>query len=136
MVSDSATALATQQSTKAYVDTAVAGAVTKFTSSEVTYVAADNDKFQPHFLGAIPDNFSVVLRCKTTEGGYAVNDEIELVSSPQTQVGNSWVDATNVGYSSTNGFNNSFASISTKTGGGAFVPTPANWVLVFRAQIF
>lgn len=75
-----------------------------------------------HSFGAAPKLFQAVLRCKTTEGGYAVNDEIILM--PTAAFG---ANATNV-YAALTGL----PSIVPKAGGAAAAITAANWKIVLR----
>lgn len=82
---------------KAIVETAVTLPAPDFTSSEQT-VTASTVLDIAHGLAVVPDIVQVVLRCKTTQHGYAVGDEI-LIGSLNAS-GNSAVtcniDTTNV----------------------------------------
>ena len=92
MTSNSDTALATQQSIKAYVDSQVG--VSKFTSTEQTLTATSTITAS-HGLGGVPDLATGHLVCKTAEYGYAVGDELE--------VGMSWFSDGSPGTSQENG---------------------------------
>lgn len=50
-----------------------------FTSAEQA-VVVDTELPVAHGLSAIPTLVSVVLRCKTTEHGYAVGDEVDVAT--------------------------------------------------------
>jgi len=75
-----------------------------------------------HGLGSVPKVFKVVARCKTSEGGYAVGDELDFHDSP------TYSNSTNIGLVTFGAL--VFPNKSTNVG---FNPTPANWKLVFRA---
>ena len=76
MSSDSATAVPSQQSVKAYVDSA---AQWGFESSETT--VATGLTTIAHGLASRPDNVEVVLRCTTADAPYSVGDEVRLPGS-------------------------------------------------------
>jgi len=75
-----------------------------------------------HGLGSVPKVFKVVARCKTSEGGWAVGDELDFHDSP------TYSNSTNIGLVTFGAL--VFPNKSTNAG---FNPTPANWKLVFRA---
>jgi hypothetical protein len=75
-----------------------------------------------HGLGSVPKVFKVVARCKTSEGGWAVGDELDFHDSP------TYSNSTNIGLVTFGAL--VFPNKSTNVG---FNPTPANWKLVFRA---
>lgn len=83
MASNSATALATQQSIKAYVDAAVA-ASSAYTSAEVT-VAANDTGTITHNLGTLTPKVEVYLVCKSSEYGFVTGDEIGPITL-QTEI--------------------------------------------------
>ena len=135
MTSNSATALATQQSIKAYVDAQVSSGVSKFTSTEQT-LSASSSITVSHGLGAVPDLASGHLVCKTAEHGYSVGDLIEVLSI-DTQSGTERgvllrKSSTQVIASIGNGIevpnNNNLGSTSSLT--------LANWKLVIKAFVF
>jgi hypothetical protein len=101
MASDSATKVASQQSVKAYVDAAVNAAglpAPDFTSSEQT-VTNDTILDVAHGLGAKPTLVRVTLRCKTTDLGFAVDEEVLAENLPTQGVDRGatmYRDATNV----------------------------------------
>lgn len=67
-----------------------------FTSSEQT-VTASTLLNVAHSLGAVPTHWSVVLRCKTTQIGYSVGDEVVTHHTVAADQGMSFsVDATNM----------------------------------------
>lgn len=84
-----------------------------------------------HSLGAVPKLFSVSLRCKTAEHGYAIGDEVDLdmtYASSTTRGGIAFANSTNVGCSVVG----STFILNKTTGAGGYI-TEANWRLVFRA---
>ncbi len=93
-----------------------------FESSEQTLFDAAMTIEVAHGLGSVPKVFQVVARCKTTEGGYAVGDELDFHDSP------TYSNTTNIGLTTFGAL--VFPNRSTNVG---FNPTPANWKLVFRA---
>lgn len=105
-----------------------------FTSSEQT-VATDTLLTVAHGLGVLPKNLRVVLRCKTAQIGYAVDEEV-LVSgfntSGLTDTGVTFsVDGTNI-YA----VQGERIQLIQKSGGTAFnagTITPASWRWVFEA---
>ena len=58
--------------------------VKSFVSAEITVPAATGTTYAPHALGQIPKTLRWVLRCKTTELGYAVGDEVDALSAIAT----------------------------------------------------
>ena len=93
-----------------------------FESSEQTLFDGAMTIEVAHGLGSVPKVFQVVARCKTTEGGYAVGDELDFHDSP------TYSNTTNIGLTTFGAL--VFPNRSTNVG---FNPTPANWKLVFRA---
>lgn len=88
-----------------------------------------------HSLGAIPKLMQAILRCKTAEYGYAINDEVTLASfvNSGSNVSTSvWADATNIyaRINSSAGNNYSLARVSSND---AIAITYANWRIVLRA---
>jgi hypothetical protein len=79
-----------------------------------------------HGLGSVPKVFQVVARCKTTEGSYAVGDEI-LIADSRGNI-STHGNATNVGLVTAAGL-----YFMNKTTNAYFLITTANWKLVFRA---
>ncbi len=87
-----------------------------------------------HSLGAIPKLLQAVLRCKTAEFGYAINDEVPLhnfVNSGSNVSTSVWADATNIyaRINSSAGNNYSLARVSSND---AIAITYANWRIVVR----
>jgi hypothetical protein len=97
---------------------------------------ANNTKYTfAHSLGAIPKLVMAVLRCKTAEFGYAINDEVAyattILSGSNTGLA-IWSDATNV-----------YAQITSSAANNLQIPrvssndlpgiTYANWRIVLRA---
>jgi hypothetical protein len=84
----------------------------------------------PHSLGAIPKMVRVVLKCLSTEGGWAVNDEVDIANS-YYDTGASIVPNITVGSDATNitVLINQTATkkLRNKTTAAVFTPTDANW---------
>lgn len=88
-----------------------------------------------HALSGIPHVFSVVLRCKTTDLGYAVGDEVIFESSylsGNTRMGNVWANSTAMGWAN-NG--NAIRLHNKSTGTDANI-TDSSWRIVLRAARF
>lgn len=146
MTSNSATALATQQSIKAYVDAQVSS-VSSFESSDITWTAGtsgtnpaqNNDITVSHGLGGVPDNFSVALKCTTAENGWSIGEEasIDYESSSNGRL-SIWSTSTVVGFRFNSGTTGNPFELPVRTAGSGstFNPNASNWKLVFRAQIF
>jgi hypothetical protein len=77
MASDSDTAIATQQSIKAYVDN-VSVFTKSFESAEQDIPAAGTPITFSHGMSSIPKIAQVVLRCKTAQFNYSIGDEIVI----------------------------------------------------------
>ena len=94
-----------------------------FESSEIDIPASDGFVTATHGLGAVPKLYSVCLRCKTAEAGYAVGDEVNVT------IVNSYRTSTEISVIAT-----STVTLYNKTTGayGSTI-TSANWKLVFRA---
>lgn len=135
MASNSATAVPSQQSVKAYIDSALAGFTfaPSFTSSEQT-VSTSSVQTVAHGLGAIPSFVQVYLICRTAELGYSVGDMVQYcglyaVSGPSYWGATVSMDATNVNISTAlNGL-----TIHPKSGGANSVITTGNWRWIVRA---
>jgi hypothetical protein len=137
MTSDSATALATQQSIKAYVD-AQAGGASVYTSSETSIPATNTTETWTHSLGQAPDLIQLILRCKTAEYGYSVGDEVRYTSEyTAASTYNLWANSTQIGL---RGIITSGASIfhlvRRDTSGVLTQATPANWKIVVKGIVF
>jgi hypothetical protein len=142
MATDSSTRGATQQSIKAYVESRVIS----YESSAIQWTAGlsgtnpiqNNFITSAHGLGAQPDNFSVSLRCTTTEHGYSVGDEVMVCSGGTYDRGEYVIYANSTeigfGYNSSN-TNNPFTYVHRTSHSGVQL-SDSNWKLVFRAQIF
>jgi hypothetical protein len=125
----------------------VFGGVLSFESSAITWTAGTSGTnpvqnafvTAAHGLGAQPDNFSVSLRCITTEHGYSVGDEV-LVCSGGTYARGEYViyaDSSNVGFGFSSGTtSNPFTYVSRSSPSSTVQLSASNWKLVFRAQIF
>ena len=140
MSSDSASALATQQSIKAYVGTQVATVGTAIYKSSETNIPATNTTTEwTHSLGQTPDHVKLSLICKTAEFGYAVGDEIDFTSMYTYNIGvqTFWANSTKIGYRSyvaagTNVFNIAKRDVINQV----VVATNANWKIIVRGFVF
>jgi hypothetical protein len=140
MSSDSASALATQQSIKAYVGTQVATVGTTIYKSSETNIPATNTTTEwTHSLGQTPDHVKLSLICKTAEFGYAVGDEIDFTSMYTYIIGvqTFWANSTKIGYRSyvaagTNVFNIAKRDVVNQV----VVATNANWKIIVRGFVF
>ena len=103
-------------------------------SSEISITQAGNGTVA-HGFGAVPVFYTAVLRCKTTESGFAVGDEIFAgnavnIDKTTTRGVQIHAGATNLEYQ----FGNSPAVFSVlDTSGDEVDLTDANWRLVLRA---
>jgi hypothetical protein len=109
---------------------------TRFTSSAITASNAGGGT-QAHSLGATPKRVWTMLKCITTDAGYAVNDFVVYNSSGASSSTSSGVtvyaDGTNVGYRFFNA--SSPLSINHKTTGAATTATNANWEMYIYAEL-
>lgn len=124
----------TKIATTAYADRLRLASVVS-TSSETTVPGSDTEATFSHGLGAVPSLYTVSIRCKTTEYGYAVGDEICVTSNSDgdgARPGSTWVNSTTVGFRAQNA---NAVSIKRRDAGGSTVITNANWKLVFRAWL-
>lgn len=105
------------------------GGITRFESAEQAVPASSSVLSVTHGGPRKPDIVRAVLRCKTTEGGWAVGDELNMADAVQdtnraTQTGsnatNVWIDYTGA----------ATPSIRTTTF-GLIAVTAANWKVVF-----
>ena len=109
-----------------------------YESSEATITNNTRTDFA-HGLGAVPKLVTGVLRCKVTEGGYAVNDEIHYATQYMEVFGAG--DTHTVGFTISSsatqvsfGVGNSPIYIPAKDASDSFVAiTNANWRFVMRA---
>lgn len=94
-----------------------------FESAEIAIPSSDGFVTATHGLGSIPKLYSVCLRCKTAEHGYAIGDEVNLSSV------NAYRTSTEVSFLAT-----SIVTLYHKTTGayGSTI-TNSNWKIVFRA---
>jgi len=95
-----------------------------FESAEQAVPAVAGAVSVAHSMGAMPKIFSVSLRCKTTEHGYAVGDDVDLemtYASSSTRGGVAFANSTNVGVSMVG----STMILNKTTGAGGYI-TEAN----------
>lgn len=110
--------------------------IKKFISAETPIAIGSNIEVS-HGLGEVPDLTYAVLRCKTAEFNFAVNDEIPLpIGQLQTGGGTNtmtmvYANATKVGIT-----NKTAYQVVNKTTSAEVGLTPANWVVVFRCYLF
>ena len=137
MASNSDTALASQQSIKAYVDAAIVTPMfTKEASSAEQTITAGGTATLVHGFGTIPKNMVFTLVCKTAEHGYSIGDVIiaKMNSSTTTltRLNSVVFDSTSIDVKFTNSAT-VFADGNKTTGAGASL-TNANWKFVITAQ--
>lgn len=103
-----------------------------YTSAEQTVAASGVQFTLAHGLGALPTKFSLVLRCKVIDRGWAVGDEIQMPFSTDTGAGN-----TTLGVNTTNLIlSGSPPRIANGTTGAEFQTiTVASWRWVIRASL-
>lgn len=107
-----------------------------FTSSEITVSTGDQTYTQAHSLGAVPEAMEAVLRCKTTDLGYAVDDEVYLGDTLKISSAAAWggttpfKNATNCGLLQ----ERDIYLPDRSSGMTPTLITYANWKLVFRAS--
>ena len=136
MVSNSDTALATQQSIKAYVDE-IFGSVSaiisqSFESPEANIPDVASGLNYAHGLSSIPKIIQVFVRCKVADSGYSVGDEVligDYGDAGQTQ--NAWASSTEVGWGQT--YVGSTIIISDKNANAFSVISSPTWLIFIRA---
>lgn len=103
---------------------------TIFESSE-TAIAANTEHNAAHGFGAMPKLFLVVIRCKSAEHGYAVNDETTFsVNAGGDGTHSFYANATNVGVMIDDAI-----CITSRATAATVNITLASWKLVFRAWL-
>jgi hypothetical protein len=102
-----------------------------FESDELEFTGSGTTLTQAHGLGGVPILAQVILRCKTTEYGYAVGDEIQLSSIHA--VSNNHGITTSV--NATNIIIRQFGDVyvHNRSAVSMNLVTPANWRWVLRA---
>lgn len=109
----------------------MAGGITRFESAEQTCPSTTTLASVAHGGIRVPDLMQLVLRCKITEGGWAVGDEIDAQMDDGSRAMHLWANATNLG------FNYVGAGVTPSirnTSGTLIAVTAANWRLVLRAH--
>jgi hypothetical protein len=124
-ISDSATAVASQQSIKAYVDNSIAPA---YTSAETAWIG-DTAITVSHGLSRVPYFWRVSLRCLTDNNGYIAGDELDAttaIDGDASRGSTTYANATSISY---------FTDIAAiqNTVADYVVPTSTDWALIFRA---
>mgnify|MGYP001569423334 CR=1 FL=1 len=101
-----------------------------FESAEQNIVTNTDTGGIAHGLGSTPKFFAALIRCKTAEYGYAVGDEVMLVTSNTSIEGlGGYVNAANVGFV----ISVDVRIIDRATPGTVRIITMANWKVVLRA---
>ena len=136
MVSNSATALATQQSIKAYVDeifVSVSAIISQsFESPEANIPGVAGGLTYTHGLSSIPKIIQVFVRCKVADSGYSVGDEVligDYGDVGQTQ--NAWASSIEVGWGQTH--TGSTIVIADKNANAHSAISSPNWLIYIRA---
>ncbi len=115
----------------------VGGHITRFESAEQTTPSSTfTDLNVSHGGSRVPDLFTVHLRCKTAELGYAVGDVVDLTSDidgTTEQVCNAYANTSVVGATLQRGTSGPPA-IRHKTTGTLTAVTAANWRVVFKCH--
>lgn len=109
----------------------MAGGITRFESAEQTCPSGTTIADVAHGGARVPDLMQLVLRCKITEGGFAVGDEIDAQMDDGSRAMHLYSNATRIG------FNYTGAGITPSirnTSGTLISVTAANWRLVLRAH--
>lgn len=107
------------------------GGITRFKSAAQAVRTTSGTTEVAHGGPRVPDFVRAVLQCKTAEGGYAVGDEVEIVTINSTDEATVMANATNVGYVQGRA---AATAIVHKTTGAAFQVTTANWDLFLYAH--
>ena len=132
MASDSDTAIATQQSIKAYVDN-VSVFTKSFESAEQNVPAANAAVLTiSHGLGEIPKLMEMVYRCKTNDNGWIAGDEIVTHSQSDTSLGH-WSVVKNSAEVKFRGVYSQRQFAHGTSSNTSFFPASPNWKIVFRA---
>ena len=132
MASDSDTAIATQQSIKAYVDN-VSVFTKSFESAEQNVPAANAAVLTiSHSLGEIPKLMEMVYRCKTNDNGWIAGDEIVTHSQSDSSLGH-WSVVKNSAEVKFRGVYSQRRFAHGTSSNISFFPASPNWKIVFRA---
>lgn len=130
MSSDSATALASQQSIKAYVD-ATAVFTKSFVSSDQTFPDNNAEVSVAHSLGEVPKIIQVFAKITASVSGYASGDFVLINSGDAPGTGNAvtFCTSSNVGF-----YRNGLTRLADRTGsGGPLTLSSSNCSLVLKA---
>lgn len=129
MASDSATAVPSQQSVKAYVDSKPFNE--EFISSAQT-ITSGGDLTLPHGLSSTPKLFTLLLKCVVSEGNWTVGDELLIAPGANGNQGCAIrPDGTNIFVQF--GSNGSVFSVNNETGGANVTLTNTSWTLIVKA---
>jgi hypothetical protein len=106
------------------------GHISRFESAEQTCPSTTGVASISHGGSRKPDALRVVLRCKTAEAGYSVNDEADFATLSTTQGVDKWSNLTTVGYA----YSRAAAPVLLDKGTAAATGlTAANWRVVYYA---
>jgi len=94
-----------------------------FESSEIAFPNSPQFVTETHGLGVVPKQFVVSMRCKTSDTGYDVGDEVYLQTTT-----NSFISSAEVGFRADN-----TVYVYNKTTNAYGTINTANWKVVFRA---
>lgn len=114
----------------------------RYTSAPTVFTETGQTVFT-HGLGATPRTVNFHFVCTTSEGGYSIGDEIDIVTCFDQNVLSSglyyscyafWKNATEIGFSR---INNTIYGLylPTKLGTGVFTMTPSSWRIVGKAEL-
>jgi hypothetical protein len=134
LVTDSATALATQQSIKAYVDTLFGAAVIteSFESAETNIPAWTSGITYSHGLSSFPKIIQVFVKCKVADSGYSVDDEVLIGDYGDAgKAQNAWASSTEIGWG--HSYSGSTIIIVDKNANVSSAISSPNWKIYIRA---
>jgi len=134
MASNSATAVPSQQSVKAYVD-ATSG-ITKFESSAASF-ANGTLYTHTHSLGAVPTFVTLDLVCTSIDLGYAVGEIIQISSGHADPSGGN--EGVSIRKDSTNVYirvgSSGIAEYTNQGDGGGSTIDSSKWNLIVKAYL-
>ena len=103
----------------------------EFISTEQAVPASETELVLTHGLGAVPKIFQWVIKCKSAENGYAVGDEIDVLTN-SNPAGNLtiYANATKCVFSYTTGLE---YALKGSSGEWTLSNADTNWKLICRA---
>jgi hypothetical protein len=112
---------------------ALSPAARQYESAEQT-ITSSGSLTLAHGLGAMPQFFTFILKCKVAEFNYSVGDELLIPPGNDANTGISVVsDSTNINIRY--GLNGTVFSANNKTGGAGVSLTNTSWRLIVRARL-